>query len=161
MNTTLFNQIIQSDNYTGDFVNPANILNYFTANLNNINVNFPNYQIMYYPNNTTIPMFDIFSINPSTNSNSGYITLPNGKETLTEESLAKNTTLDEFSKLDTETKKKYDICSICFDEFKEENIIRKIKCNHLFHKDCVDPWLLKESYKCPVCRESTLPKPDT
>jgi hypothetical protein len=31
--------------------------------------------------------------------------------------------------------------------------IRHIKCNHIFHKECIDPWLLNENHKCPVCRE--------
>jgi hypothetical protein len=144
------NRLIESDIYTGNLVNPANILNYFTANLNNINV------IYHNVNSINIPMFDLFSLDQSYPVNQ-FIRLPNGKETLTELTLDKVSNLEKFSNLDKETKTKFDTCSICFDDFKEENIVRQIKCNHLFHKDCIDPWLLKESYQCPVCRESTLP----
>ena len=79
-----------------------------------------------------------------------------GKETLTDTSLNNNTIVDEFSILDEEEKKKYNTCSICFDDFIDNSIIRKIKCSHIFHKHCIDPWLLNQSYKCPVCRDSVL-----
>lgn len=50
-----------------------------------------------------------------------------------------------------------DSCSICLEGYDENSIIRKLNCSHIFHKDCIDPWLLKESYKCPICRNDSLP----
>ncbi len=44
------------------------------------------------------------------------------------------------------------ICIICNDEFKEDDIIKITKCKHVLHDECLKPWLLKESKKCPVCR---------
>jgi DNA-directed RNA polymerase subunit RPC12/RpoP len=96
----------------------------------------------------------------SVNNDPRIMTHQNGKETLTDTSLNNNTIVDEFSILDEEEKKKYNTCSICFDDFKDESIIRKIKCSHIFHKDCIDPWLLNQSYKCPVCRDNVLPMKD-
>jgi hypothetical protein len=43
-------------------------------------------------------------------------------------------------------------CTICMSEFVEDDDISIIKCNHVFHQDCIKEWLLKYSYKCPVCR---------
>ena len=43
-------------------------------------------------------------------------------------------------------------CLICTEAFIGDDIIKKIKCNHLFHTDCIKPWLCEESNKCPVCR---------
>jgi hypothetical protein len=43
-------------------------------------------------------------------------------------------------------------CLICTEEFVESDNIKKIKCNHLFHCECIKPWLCEESNKCPVCR---------
>lgn len=43
-------------------------------------------------------------------------------------------------------------CSICLENFKNNDNIRKIECNHLFHLYCIDKWLLEESYKCPNCK---------
>jgi hypothetical protein len=52
-------------------------------------------------------------------------------------------------------KDKYDIpeCSICSDEFYDEDIIRILHCNHIFHRICIDKWLSTKSYKCILCRK--------
>ena len=38
-------------------------------------------------------------------------------------------------------------CPICQDNFSSK--IVKLKCNHIYHKDCVSPWL-KENKSCPM-----------
>jgi hypothetical protein len=43
-------------------------------------------------------------------------------------------------------------CIICNDDFKDEDIVKITKCKHIIHDECLKPWLLKESKKCPVCR---------
>jgi hypothetical protein len=40
-------------------------------------------------------------------------------------------------------------CSICFTELNENPV--KLKCNHIFHKDCISQWV-KSSATCPICR---------
>jgi len=42
-------------------------------------------------------------------------------------------------------------CSVCKEEFNLNDIVRKIPCNHLFHEDCIVPWLTSRN-SCPVCR---------
>ena len=33
-------------------------------------------------------------------------------------------------------------CSVCIDKFEEtDEELRKLPCNHVFHKDCIIPWL--------------------
>jgi hypothetical protein len=44
-----------------------------------------------------------------------------------------------------------DSCSVCIDKFIPDDICRELKCNHLFHKDCIDHWL-SDNISCPVCR---------
>jgi hypothetical protein len=44
-------------------------------------------------------------------------------------------------------------CSICIKKFVEGEIIRLLKCKHIFHDGCLLPWLEKHS-QCPNCRES-------
>ena len=51
-------------------------------------------------------------------------------------------------------KHKLDMCSICFEQFNDEEECRELKCNHMFHQKCVDTWLT-EHITCPVCREET------
>ena len=43
-------------------------------------------------------------------------------------------------------------CSVCWEDFKlSENVIR-LECEHIFHPDCILPWL-KLHATCPVCRK--------
>lgn len=44
------------------------------------------------------------------------------------------------------------VCTICQDEFEEDEMVKSIKCGHEFHIDCVRTWLTRESTKCPNCR---------
>ena len=48
-------------------------------------------------------------------------------------------------------------CAICTDDFVPNDLVRVLPCNstHIFHKDCIDPWLRK-SGKCPLCVQSIL-----
>lgn len=42
-------------------------------------------------------------------------------------------------------------CAVCKDEFIPGIECLKMPCSHLFHSDCILPWL-KERNSCPVCR---------
>ena len=46
-------------------------------------------------------------------------------------------------------------CSICIVDFEEGDEIRMLPCEgkHVFHQQCVDPWLLELSSSCPLCRQ--------
>jgi len=46
-------------------------------------------------------------------------------------------------------------CVICFDVFQTGDQCRKLKCKHVFHKDCVEPWVKAHS-NCPLCRSSRI-----
>ena len=43
-------------------------------------------------------------------------------------------------------------CSICTEDFEPGQDQRVLPCDHRFHPDCVDPWLLNVSGTCPLCR---------
>jgi len=51
-------------------------------------------------------------------------------------------------------------CPICRDKVQGNVYLRKLKCNHEFHKKCIDKWLFtqfkqcKDEYTCPLCRQS-------
>ncbi|KAF8161111.1 hypothetical protein B0H34DRAFT_366816 [Crassisporium funariophilum] len=49
-------------------------------------------------------------------------------------------------------------CPICIVDFEEGDDIRLLPCEgkHCFHQACVDPWLLKLSSSCPICRHDFL-----
>lgn len=47
-------------------------------------------------------------------------------------------------------------CLICYDKYETGEYKRILpKCNHYFHKKCVDKWLKKNS-TCPICRDELL-----
>jgi hypothetical protein len=47
-------------------------------------------------------------------------------------------------------------CFICMDDYKQNQFKRVLpKCNHYFHKKCIDKWLKKKA-SCPICRDELL-----
>ncbi|XP_062098497.1 probable E3 ubiquitin-protein ligase XERICO [Humulus lupulus] len=48
-------------------------------------------------------------------------------------------------------------CRVCLSEFEDGEKIRKLQCDHVFHKDCLDTWLQQYCATCPLCREKVLP----
>ncbi|KAL8594773.1 hypothetical protein ACOMHN_047491 [Nucella lapillus] len=50
----------------------------------------------------------------------------------------------------------HDTCSICLDHFKTGEKIRVLPCEHPYHRKCVDPWLMKHTPTCPMCKRSVL-----
>ncbi|KIW28413.1 uncharacterized protein PV07_08080 [Cladophialophora immunda] len=49
-------------------------------------------------------------------------------------------------------------CPICLDDFiSGETTVRELPCNHVFHPECIDPFLRDNSSLCPLCKKSSLP----
>lgn len=44
------------------------------------------------------------------------------------------------------------ICSICCDNYENDDECIITKCNHIYHKKCIDVWLNKNN-TCPICRQ--------
>ncbi|KAK2021085.1 hypothetical protein LX32DRAFT_277376 [Colletotrichum zoysiae] len=49
-------------------------------------------------------------------------------------------------------------CSICTEDFTVGEDVRVLPCNHKFHPNCVDPWLVNVSGTCPLCRLDLRPQ---
>ncbi|XP_055374402.1 E3 ubiquitin-protein ligase Iruka isoform X2 [Condylostylus longicornis] len=63
--------------------------------------------------------------------------------------------IDEIPKVEV-TKEQVNIklqCSVCWEDFKLEEIVRKLPCLHLYHENCIVPWLELHG-TCPICRKS-------
>ncbi|CAL8086208.1 unnamed protein product [Calicophoron daubneyi] len=48
----------------------------------------------------------------------------------------------------------YDTCSVCLEDYKDRDKIRILPCHHVFHTLCIDPWLLRNRRRCPVCNQN-------
>ena len=46
-------------------------------------------------------------------------------------------------------------CTICLENFNENEILYELKCKHYYHKTCIDDWLSKKR-TCPLCRLNLL-----
>jgi hypothetical protein len=51
-------------------------------------------------------------------------------------------------------------CPICTDDFIKGQDLRVLPCNHQFHMECIDPWLVNVSGTCPLCRIDLNPAPE-
>ena len=43
-------------------------------------------------------------------------------------------------------------CAICLEVIEDEDVVRGLICGHVFHADCLDPWLTKRRACCPMCK---------
>ncbi|GMG20379.1 unnamed protein product [Ambrosiozyma monospora] len=43
-------------------------------------------------------------------------------------------------------------CAICLDNLDDDDEVRGLICGHVFHADCVDPWLTNRRGCCPMCK---------
>jgi len=49
-------------------------------------------------------------------------------------------------------------CTVCQEDLVDGERVRVIqKCQHMYHQECIDPWL-QEKGECPLCRASVLPQ---
>ncbi|KAI0345796.1 hypothetical protein BDW22DRAFT_1411845 [Trametopsis cervina] len=51
-------------------------------------------------------------------------------------------------------------CAICLEMFAKGDRVRVLPCNHMFHLDEVDEWLIQKKKVCPICKaDITQPPP--
>ncbi|OGM49086.1 RING finger domain protein [Aspergillus bombycis] len=49
-------------------------------------------------------------------------------------------------------------CAICLEDFvPHKSTVRELTCNHIFHVECIDASLTRNSCLCPMCKKSVLP----
>ncbi|KAE8323018.1 hypothetical protein BDV39DRAFT_144353 [Aspergillus sergii] len=49
-------------------------------------------------------------------------------------------------------------CAICLEDFvPHESTVRELTCSHIFHVECIDASLTRNSCLCPMCKKSVFP----
>ncbi|KAJ9540252.1 hypothetical protein OSB04_026758 [Centaurea solstitialis] len=50
-------------------------------------------------------------------------------------------------------------CSICLAEFRDHDSVSQLsRCRHVFHSGCIEGWLDRGQFTCPLCRSNLLAK---
>lgn len=47
------------------------------------------------------------------------------------------------------------VCAVCIESYKDSDVVRELPCSHIFHKQCIDHWLI-EKRVCPMCKLNIL-----
>lgn len=50
-------------------------------------------------------------------------------------------------------------CSVCWEDFVLGENVRKLPCAHVYHENCICPWLELHG-TCPICRQNLTPQQD-
>lgn len=50
-------------------------------------------------------------------------------------------------------------CTVCKQEFTFNESVKQLKCQHIYHENCIRPWLELHN-TCPICRETLSPAGD-
>ncbi|KAK4378879.1 hypothetical protein RND71_000741 [Anisodus tanguticus] len=52
-------------------------------------------------------------------------------------------------------------CSICLMEYEKENVVCELpRCKHVFHMECIERWVERSQFTCPLCRSLLLHQPE-
>ncbi|XP_057963049.1 uncharacterized protein LOC131154354 [Malania oleifera] len=49
-------------------------------------------------------------------------------------------------------------CAVCLCKIEEGEEIKELRCEHLFHSDCLDRWMGYRNTTCPLCRDALGPR---
>lgn len=56
-----------------------------------------------------------------------------------------------LTRTDEETQSDSLMCAVCIESYKAGDVVTVLTCEHIFHKACIEPWLL-DRRTCPMCK---------
>ncbi|CUM65184.1 uncharacterized protein PRCAT00002812001 [Priceomyces carsonii] len=68
---------------------------------------------------------------------------------------------DKVSELHEELHFSSGTCAICLEVIEDDDLVRGLICGHVFHSECLDPWLTKRRACCPMCKRDYFYKDET
>ncbi|USP79249.1 uncharacterized protein yc1106_06523 [Curvularia clavata] len=96
--------------------------------------------------------------NPFEEPNDGPSTAANAETGHKMPPLARHSSAPEIPKPGTSSSWSQPTCPICMDDFEPgKSQVRELPCHHVFHPECIDPFLLGHSSLCPMCKRTVLP----
>ena len=51
----------------------------------------------------------------------------------------------------------FETCAVCLEDFRVNDKLRVLPCDHVYHSKCIDTWLVKTNSVCPQCRKRVFP----
>ncbi|KAL6862004.1 hypothetical protein J3F83DRAFT_218085 [Trichoderma novae-zelandiae] len=51
------------------------------------------------------------------------------------------------------------VCAICLETLQDDDPVRLLSCDHIFHSLCLAKWFLKRHETCPLCKASFMRPP--
>jgi hypothetical protein len=63
---------------------------------------------------------------------------------------SESTAQDEIRIIEQERIQPESDCPVCTGHFEESDSVRVLPCSHIYHRDCIDRWLLNFAGTCPL-----------
>ena len=151
-------QMIQPEDNEIQPLNPEPInpetnpnIQYHNSTSNNYDVGFTFFNIIFH-------IFFLFMIIEFIKQ--CYLNIRNRRNNIIiRENLTNNNYNYHYNKIIVKENFNNEICSICleelinYDDVENNDEVISLVCNHMFHKKCVDPWIINNK-NCPLCKRN-------
>ncbi|KAK1302962.1 E3 ubiquitin-protein ligase RING1 [Acorus calamus] len=94
---------------------------------------------------------DLFFIDPSLRNDRLIVRLAEDPEPARRSRGASRSSIESIPTVTISAADGGSICAVCKDEFAESGEAKQLPCRHVYHSDCILPWLANHN-SCPVCR---------
>lgn len=140
----------------------------FGAPMPNDNANMPDFMMNPIVNNNNNinnnpgaifqQLIQMINTNQNANDYEYFSNLPNVPVPIKEEVLGKIKTI-KYSDIDKKSTESRNVqCSVCLCDFESDDLVKHLRCDHIYHNDCISEWFKTKS-TCPVCKLDLNEKP--
>ncbi|EMR11384.1 hypothetical protein PNEG_00409 [Pneumocystis murina B123] len=129
-----------------------------THNFNTSQHNYPmeealNSQNLYSCTDIPSNVFNRSYSNLNNQHNDISISIPNEQQSKHEDEYVKESEQKKASSSGSPEDASFsDTCAICLDIFQDDDEIRVLTCDHIYHSSCIVPWFTTRRAMCPLCK---------